>query len=108
MGSVSPVPGFGDVDSLAVEGMCQQDKSLSQASMRSPGRFSTCSVGSPEFSAQETAGTFSEEAPTAPPTVAQSRGSEEGPREAASPVKKFSKYQKSLPPGSRASSSSSR
>ena len=107
MGSVSPVPGFGDVDSLAVEGMCQQDKSLSQASMRSPGHFSICSVGSPEFSAQETAGTFSE-APTAPPTVAQSRGSEEGPREAGSPVKKFSKYPKSLPPGSRASSSSSR
>ncbi|XP_042103981.1 protein PRRC2B isoform X14 [Ovis aries] len=54
--------------------------------------------GSPEFSAQETASTFSEEAPTAPPAVAQSGGSEEGPREAGSPAQEFNKYQKSLPP----------
>ncbi|XP_044782396.1 protein PRRC2B isoform X13 [Bubalus bubalis] len=54
--------------------------------------------GSPEFSAQETASTFSEEAPTAPPAAAQSGGSEEGPREAGSPAQEFNKYQKSLPP----------
>lgn len=47
MGGVSPVPGFGDASSLAVEGMCQQEKafaikySLSQAFMNSAGRFST-------------------------------------------------------------------
>ncbi|KAM9721289.1 protein PRRC2B isoform 19-T19 [Dama dama] len=54
--------------------------------------------GSPEFSAQETASTFSEEVPTAPPAVAQSGGSEEGPRETGSPAQEFNKYQKSLPP----------
>ena len=104
MGAVSPVPGFGDANSLAVEGMCQQEKafavkcSLSQASTSSAGCFSACPVGSPEFSAQETASTFSEEVPTAPPAVAQSGGSEEGPREAGSPAQEFNKYQKSLPP----------
>ncbi|XP_047556611.1 protein PRRC2B isoform X11 [Lutra lutra] len=54
--------------------------------------------GSPEFSAQGAPSTFSEEAPTAPPAVAQSGGSEEGAREAGSPAQEFSKYQKSLPP----------
>uniref|UniRef100_A0A452UW80 Proline rich coiled-coil 2B n=1 Tax=Ursus maritimus TaxID=29073 RepID=A0A452UW80_URSMA len=53
--------------------------------------------GSPEFPAQGAPNTFSEEAPTAPPAVAQS-GSEEGAREAGSPAQEFSKYQKSLPP----------
>ncbi|XP_045879590.1 protein PRRC2B isoform X7 [Meles meles] len=54
--------------------------------------------GSPEFSAQGAPSTFSEEAPTAPPAVAQSSSSEEGAREAGSPAQEFSKYQKSLPP----------
>ncbi|XP_077918034.1 protein PRRC2B isoform X3 [Halichoerus grypus] len=54
--------------------------------------------GSPEFSAQGAPNTFSEEAPTAPPAVAQSGSSEEGAREAGSPAQEFSKYQKSLPP----------
>ncbi|XP_053060460.1 protein PRRC2B isoform X2 [Acinonyx jubatus] len=54
--------------------------------------------GSPEFPAQGTPNTFSEEAPAAPPAVAQSGGSEEGAREAGSPAQEFSKYQKSLPP----------
>ncbi|XP_058997546.1 protein PRRC2B isoform X10 [Mustela lutreola] len=54
--------------------------------------------GSPEFSAQGAPSTFSEEAPTASPAVAQSGGSEEGAREAGSPAQDFSKYQKSLPP----------
>ncbi|XP_065784298.1 protein PRRC2B isoform X11 [Muntiacus reevesi] len=54
--------------------------------------------GSPEFSAQETASTFSEEVPTVPPAVTQSGGSEEGPRETGSPAQEFNKYQKSLPP----------
>ncbi|XP_044938555.1 protein PRRC2B isoform X9 [Mustela putorius furo] len=54
--------------------------------------------GSPEFSAQGAPSTFSEEAPTASPAVAQSGGSEEGAREAGSPAQEFSKYQKSLPP----------
>lgn len=54
--------------------------------------------GSPEFSAQGAPSTFSEEAPRAPPAVAQSGGSEEGAREAGSPAQEFSKYQKSLPP----------
>uniref|UniRef100_A0A8C8X4E1 Proline rich coiled-coil 2B n=1 Tax=Panthera leo TaxID=9689 RepID=A0A8C8X4E1_PANLE len=54
--------------------------------------------GSPEFPAQGTPNTFSEEAPTAPPAVAQSGGSEEGAREAGSPAQEFGKYQKSLPP----------
>ncbi|EFB25088.1 hypothetical protein PANDA_003261, partial [Ailuropoda melanoleuca] len=53
--------------------------------------------GSPEFSAQGAPNTFSEEAPMAPPAMAQS-GSEEGAREAGSPAQEFSKYQKSLPP----------
>ncbi|XP_036185177.1 protein PRRC2B isoform X2 [Myotis myotis] len=53
---------------------------------------------SPEFSAQEAPSTFSEEAPTAPASVAQSGSSEEGPGEAGSPAQEFSKYQKSLPP----------
>uniref|UniRef100_A0A452QXR5 Proline rich coiled-coil 2B n=1 Tax=Ursus americanus TaxID=9643 RepID=A0A452QXR5_URSAM len=51
----------------------------------------------PAFPAQGAPNTFSEEAPTAPPAVAQS-GSEEGAREAGSPAQEFSKYQKSLPP----------
>uniref|UniRef100_A0A8C9KI24 Proline rich coiled-coil 2B n=1 Tax=Panthera tigris altaica TaxID=74533 RepID=A0A8C9KI24_PANTA len=54
--------------------------------------------GSPEFPAQGTPNTFSEEAPAAPPAVAQSGGSEEGAREAGSPAQEFGKYQKSLPP----------
>ncbi|XP_059869933.1 protein PRRC2B isoform X22 [Delphinus delphis] len=54
--------------------------------------------GSPEFSAQEAPSTFSEEAPTAPPAVAQSGGSDERAREPGSPAQEFSKYQKSLPP----------
>ncbi|XP_043423103.1 protein PRRC2B isoform X9 [Prionailurus viverrinus] len=54
--------------------------------------------GSPEFPAQGTPNTFSEEAPAAPPAVAQSGGGEEGAREAGSPAQEFSKYQKSLPP----------
>ncbi|XP_054582703.1 protein PRRC2B isoform X1 [Eptesicus fuscus] len=54
--------------------------------------------GSPEFSAQEAPGAFSEEPPTAPAAVAQSGSSEEGPGEAGSPAQEFSKYQKSLPP----------
>nr|XP_045373274.1 protein PRRC2B isoform X3 [Camelus bactrianus] len=54
--------------------------------------------GSPEFPAHEAPNTFSEEAPTAPPAVAQSSSSEEGAREAGSPAQEFSKYQKSLPP----------
>ncbi|XP_042768646.1 protein PRRC2B isoform X11 [Panthera leo] len=54
--------------------------------------------GSPEFPAQGTPNTFSEEAPTAPPAVAQSGSSEEGAREAGSPAQEFGKYQKSLPP----------
>ncbi|XP_049567360.1 protein PRRC2B isoform X21 [Orcinus orca] len=53
--------------------------------------------GSPEFSAQEAPSTFSEEAPTAPPAVAQSGGSDERAREPGSPAQEF-KYQKSLPP----------
>lgn len=57
-----------------------------------------CPLGSPEFSAQGAPNTFSEEAPTAPPAVAQSGSSEEGAREAGSPAQEFSKYQKSLPP----------
>lgn len=58
----------------------------------------TCPPGSPEFPAQGTPNTFSEEAPAAPPAVAQSGGSEEGAREAGSPAQEFGKYQKSLPP----------
>nr|XP_033714761.1 protein PRRC2B isoform X5 [Tursiops truncatus] len=54
--------------------------------------------GSPEFSAQEAPSTFSEEAPTAPPAVAQGGGSDERAREPGSPAQEFSKYQKSLPP----------
>ncbi|VFV35240.1 Hypothetical predicted protein [Lynx pardinus] len=54
--------------------------------------------GSPEFPAQGTPNTFSEEAPAAPPAVPQSGGGEEGAREAGSPAQEFSKYQKSLPP----------
>ncbi|XP_070108017.1 protein PRRC2B isoform X17 [Equus caballus] len=54
--------------------------------------------GSPEFPAQEAPSTFSEEAPTAPPTVTQSSSSEEGAREVGSPAQEFNKYQKSLPP----------
>ncbi|KAM5259345.1 protein PRRC2B isoform 4-T4 [Hipposideros larvatus] len=54
--------------------------------------------GSPEFSAQETPNTFSEEAPAAPAAVAQSGSSDEGAGEAGSPAQDFSKYQKSLPP----------
>lgn len=54
--------------------------------------------GSPEFSAQESPNTLSEEAPTVPAAVAQNGSSEEGAREAGSPAQEFSKYQKSLPP----------
>ncbi|XP_037348794.1 protein PRRC2B isoform X3 [Talpa occidentalis] len=54
--------------------------------------------GSPEFAAQEAPSTFAEEAPAAPPAVAQSSGSEEGAPEAGSPAQELSKYQKSLPP----------
>ncbi|XP_062063343.1 protein PRRC2B isoform X9 [Lepus europaeus] len=60
--------------------------------------------GSPEFPVQEAPPTFSEEAPTASPAVAQSSSSssssssEEEAREAGSPAPEFSKYQKTLPP----------
>ncbi|KAM5328527.1 protein PRRC2B isoform 3-T3 [Glossophaga mutica] len=54
--------------------------------------------GSPEFSSQEAPSSFSEEAPTTAPAVAQNGSSEEGAREAGSPAQEFSKYQKSLPP----------
>ncbi|XP_036769426.2 protein PRRC2B isoform X6 [Manis pentadactyla] len=53
--------------------------------------------GSPEFPVQGTPNPFSEEAPTAPPAVAQS-SSEDGHGEATSPSQEFSKYQKALPP----------
>uniref|UniRef100_A0A8D2E301 Proline rich coiled-coil 2B n=1 Tax=Sciurus vulgaris TaxID=55149 RepID=A0A8D2E301_SCIVU len=54
--------------------------------------------GSPEFPTQEGPPTFSEEAHTASPAVAQSSSGEEEAREAGSPAQEFSKYQKSLPP----------
>lgn len=57
----------------------------------------TYSLGSPEFPVQGTPNPFSEEAPTAPPAVAQS-SSEDGHGEATSPSQEFSKYQKALPP----------
>ena len=47
IGSVSPVQGFGDANSLAVESICQQENaftikySLSQAFMTPPGSLST-------------------------------------------------------------------
>ncbi|XP_049629936.1 protein PRRC2B isoform X4 [Suncus etruscus] len=54
--------------------------------------------GPPEFPVQEAPRSLSEEAPAAPPAVAQNGSSEEGSREAGSPAQEFSKYQKALPP----------
>lgn len=57
-----------------------------------------CPLGPPEFPVQEAPSSLSEEAPAAPPAVAQNGSSEEGSREAGSPAQEFSKYQKALPP----------
>ncbi|XP_054996092.1 protein PRRC2B isoform X3 [Sorex araneus] len=54
--------------------------------------------GPPESPAQDVPSALSEEAPAAPPAVAQSGSGEAGPREAGSPAQEPSKYQKSLPP----------
>lgn len=60
--------------------------------------YSFCPLGPPEFPVQEAPSSLSEEAPAAPPAVAQNGSSEEGSREAGSPAQEFSKYQKALPP----------